>query len=394
MDSIVNTLSNLKTGIVELLKQIESLKNIEIITLTQLPTHVESIISLKDSIETLYSIFIHEIPIQHQLRLVLIKTLELEINILNKILNECIEWHANIISNSCCYLVRLKTLITQNPTVIEDKLNNGFDKIKPIIKDMIELEHDILGSAKRIQHPILKRAWINVGGNQLNDNDISATMLIQSLYVMLKKEENGILKKEDYCKKMIENFVRYIDTLAGTPPDARISIEELCAIIITPENSSSVKGLLGITKQPDEEVSKDITLYIDLPVCIDYSYEILEKTHRGYGCDWPSKVACEFVVPNNNDNNLSLCGVVITCKANDQGFGDTGHTQVRYQVNDNVAIPGFSVWRDKVPEGIYNFTICPDKVKVGDSVKIWLCCPSWNLWSIKLQSIDARAVFA
>lgn len=394
MDSIVSTLSNLKTGIDELLKQLESLKNIELISLTQLPTYEESLNALKNSIETLYDIFIHDIPPQHQLRLVLIKTTEIEVNGLNKIFEEFAEWHKNITGNACCYFVRFKTLLLQKPTSIEEKLNISFDKMKPIIKDMIELENDILGSAKRIRHPILKRAWINIGGNQLNDNDISATMLTQSLYVMLKKEENGVLKKEDYCKKMIENFVRYIDTLAGTPPDLRISIEELCAINITPENSVSVKGLLGITKQPDEEVSKDINIHVGLPILINHSHEILEKSHRGYGCDWPSKIACEFVVPNIDNTELSLCGVMVTCNAIDQGWGGTGHTQIRYQVNNDVAIPGFSVWRDKVPEGNYNFTITPDKVKVGDTVKIWLCCPPWNGWSLKLNSINSKVLFA
>ena len=392
MDSIVSTLSNLKSGIDELLKQLESLKNIEIITLTQLPTYEESLKALKSSIETLYDIFIYEIPPQHQLRLVLIKTTELEVNILNKIFIEFEEWHKNITGNTCCYLVRLKTLILEKPTIIEGKLNNSFEKMKPIIKDMIELEDDILGSAKRIQHPILKRAWINIGGNQLNDNDISATMLIQSLYVMLKKEEHGVLKKEDYCKKMIENFVRYIDTLAGTPPDTRISIEELCAVNITPENSVSVKGLLGITKQPDEELTIDIDIVSTLPMTIYNNHEILERTHRGYGCDWPSAVACEFVVPKND--NYELFGVKVTCEACDQGYGGPGHAQVRYQVNNENAVPAFSIWRNKVPDGIYNFIINPDQVKVGDKVKIWICSPPWGGWLISLKSLEAKAIFA
>jgi hypothetical protein len=285
-------------------------------------------------------------------------------------------------------------MILEPPKTIQEKLINGFSRIRPIIEDMIKLEHDILGSAIKIKHPILRRAWIQVGSDQLNSGFVDANQLCGILYDLLEKEENGVIKRKDYCKKMVKNFVRYIDTLGGNEPDSRITIQELDKIKSTIENSSSVKGLLGIFKQPNEEVTKQVTILFNGPFKVTNIDPVLEKFHRGYGCDWPSKVACEFVVPNNNDNDLSLCGVVITCKANDQGFGDTGHTQVRYQVNDSVAIPGFSVWRDKVPDSIYNFTICPDKVKVGDSVKIWLCCPSWNLWSIKLQSIDVRAVFA
>jgi len=394
----LGTLNNLKTGITEIIKEINSLKNIHTITLTQLPTYMESVIALQNSIENLYSILIFEIPPQHELRLVLLKTLDIEINSLSKILKYCLNWHDNLTSNACCYVYRIKTIIVDQPTSIEKKLTIGFEKIIPLIKDMIKLEHDILGTAIRIKHPILKRAWVNVGGNQLNDNDISVNMLSQSLYVMLKKEENGNLKREEYCKKMIENFIRYIDTLAGTSSDSRISITELCEFKTTPENSLSVKALLGIVKQPNDEIFKQINIPFESPVKINHTHPILETKFRGYGCDWPTQVACEFVVPNisteDSSDELTFFGINVICNAIDQGFGGTGHAQVRFQVNEEASIPAFSIWRDKVPDNIYKFTIGPDKVKIGDTVKIWLACPPWNAWCMTLNSIKASAVFA
>jgi len=395
MDNCVSALSNIKTGIIEIIKQINALENIHLITLTELPTYVSSMNALQESVENLYSVFIYEIPEQHKLRLVLIQTLEIEINNLNKILNFCIKWHNNIIGDSCCFLNRIKTGIINSPTSIEEKLNNGFQKVIPLIKDMITLEKDIFGSAIRIKHPILRRCWISIGGNQLNDNEIPSNTLTQSLYVMLKKEENGTLKKEDYCKQMIRNFVRFIDSLAGTEPDGKITVEELCQIKITPENSLSIKGLLGIVKQPNEEISKEIILSFKGPLKINNTHIIEENKYRGYGCDWPTKVACEFVIPNiDSEDDLHLFGVNVICNAIDQGFGGTGHAQVRFQVNDEVAVPAFSIWRDKVPDNIYKFSIGPDKVKIGDTIKIWVCCPPWNAWSLTLNSINATAIFA
>ena len=313
MDSCVSALGNIKTGIIEIIKQINALENIHLITLTELPTYVSSITALQESVENLYSVFIYEIPVQHKLRLVLIQTLEIEINNLHKILNFCIKWHDNIISESCCFFNRIKTSIINSPTSIEEKLNNGFKKVIPLIKEMITLEKDIFGSAIRIKHPILRRCWISIGGNQLNDNEIPSYTLIQSLYVMLKKEENDNLKKEDYCKEMIKNFVRFIDSLAGTEPDGKITIEELCQIKITPENSVSIKSLLGIVKQPNEEITKEIILLFESPLKINNTHPIEENKYRGYGCEWPSKVACEFVIPNvDTEEDLYLFGVKLT----------------------------------------------------------------------------------
>jgi hypothetical protein len=401
-DNIVGTLEKLKTGIVELLEQIEALKNIQFITLNQLPVYSKSITALQESITILHNILVHDVPEEHKLRLVLIETLQLEVTDLNTIINECKKWNDKIISNACCYIYSAKTMILEPPKSIQEKLINGFSRIRPIIEDMIKLEHDILGSAIKIKHPILRRAWIQVGSDQLNSGFVDANQLCGILYDMLEKEENGVIKRKDYCKKMVKNFVRYIDTLGGNEPDSRITIQELDKIKSTIENSATVKGLLGIFKQPNEEVTKQITILFNGPFKVTNIDPVLEKSHRGYGCDWPSKVACEFIVPNVLENDfkedsfgdVSLFGVNVNCNAGDQNFGGTGHTQVRFQVNDEPAIPAFSVWRDKVPDGNYSFTIGPDKVKVGDNIKIWACSPPWSAWSVTLNSINANVVFA
>jgi hypothetical protein len=385
MDTTIILLNNLRIGINEIIIQINALENINILKINDLPLHLDIIKCLQHSIENLLDVFIYKIYIQHELKLLLLNTLEIEVNNLNVTLKHCIEWYNNITNSSCflCYIIK------EPATVIEQKLNNSFQKIKPIIKDMIKLQEDILGSAIRIKHPILRKAWINIGGNQLNDNDISSNMLIQSLYIMLKEEENGIIKKEKYCRKMIEDFVNYVDTLAGTEPDSRITINELCEVKITSDNCGSVKGLLGIKKQPDEQIINKIDLFYK-PVKINNTFEILEKKFRGYGNNWPSKIACNFIVPDML--NYDLYGINIKCNANDQGFGGTGHAQIRYQINEECYL-GFSIWRDKIPDNKYEFTIGPDKVKIGDNINIWVCCPPWASWSVILNNIEVEVIY-
>jgi hypothetical protein len=213
---------------------------------------------------------------------------------------------------------------------------------------------------------------------------------------MLLKEENGILRKNEYCKDIIRNFVKHIDTLAGTEPDNIITIEELDKIKVTSENSSSVKALLGINKLPNEQITIDITHnnLFTFPNITNSNDPILERKYRGYGCDWPTKIGYEFTIPDTEDKDLSLFGVNIYCNASDQGFGGTGHTQIRYQINDEASIPGFSIWRDRVLDGNYIINIGPDKVKIGDIVKIWQACPPWSGWKITLKSIKVSVIYA
>jgi hypothetical protein len=46
----------------------------------------------------------------------------------------------------------------------------SFEEINKKVKDVIELEKNILGSAIAIKHPLLQKAWIRCGYNQLNDS--------------------------------------------------------------------------------------------------------------------------------------------------------------------------------------------------------------------------------
>jgi hypothetical protein len=422
----------------------QSIANLHELTLTKLPVYSQALIGLKACIDMLYDVFVQEVPVQHALRLVQVRILELELAKFKKTLDKCVAWHKSMIflgvfpptsvhaedvgvedakvvvhHNAClwtgrghCFqrLAHMRRVFGVTPAGLERQVDEAFDKIQPLLQEAITLQTDILGSAVEIQHPVLRLAWMNANqGNQLNNSDVSATAFVESLFGMLRREEGGVLVKEDFCKEVVANFVRYLDGLAGSAPDQRISLAELkqCAASNT---SNTVKALLGLKQQPSAHecvVNVDVESTTSSCTYVAFSNDVLIPPCEGYGCNWPSKVAATFVVPSRpcsaeqqqqqqqqEEEQVFLVGVHVRCGAADQGFGGTGHAQVRFQVNENMAVPAFSVWRDRVPDGQYSFVIGPDKVKVGDTVKIWACSPPWNAWSIQVSDIHVEAKFA
>jgi len=432
MVDVVTTLQSVKDCIDAATAQMQSLANLHELTLTKLPVYSQALGGLKTSIDSLYNVFVQEVPVQHALRFVQLRILELELDKFKKMLDTCVEWHKSMVflgvfpetsvhtdnddatdpqtilvhHDSCFWtgdcvkkIPHMRRVFRVTPTMLEQQVDQAFEKIQPLLKEANTLQTDILGSAIEIQHPILRRAWMNSNkGNQLNNSDVSVTALIESLYTMLRKEEGGVLVKEDFCKEVIANFVRYLDGLAGSAPNQRISIAELKLFATTTENSNSVKALLGLKQQPSDKVHAVCVVPKFSPPTTRtfFSDPVLIPYCEGYGCNWPSKVAATFVVPSNTteESDTFLVGIEVRCVASDQGFGGTGHAQVRFQVNEDMAVPAFSVWRDKVLDGRYSFVIGPDKVKVGDTVTLWACCPPWNAWRLQVSDIDVEVKFA
>ena len=394
MDSCISAIGNIKSCIETIIEEINSFDAIQKLNFEQLPVYANAMSALQISINKLHDVCVLEIPTKHLLKFAFIDLLQIEINNFKNTLEECKVWNDNATSDKCFYLFSCTHLILHPPTEIEKNLESVFEKIKPLLKELDELEKFIFGSAIEIKHPILQKAWMLVGANQLNDTFLPSDTIIQGLFFLLKKEENGVLKKEDYCKKMIESFINFIDSSAGTPPDNKITLLELNQIEITEENKTSVKKLLGIQKQPDEEVTTEILTGFSAPIKVLNNHPVEIPQCEGYGANWPSIKACEFIISAENINNLDFFGIEFECNAGDQGWGGTGHDQVRFQVNDNMPQVAFSIWRDKVPDGNYKFNIGPDKVKLGDIVRIWLCSAPWSGWDARMNSCKAFLKFA
>jgi len=136
-----------------------------------------------------------------------------------------------------------------------------------------------------------------------------------------------------------------------------------------------------------KNTDKKLDLVLNLPLTVTSSNKdgILEC--EGYGSNWPYKVICEFELPNLELTN-SITGTFV---ATDQGWGGTGHNNVRYRVGSNKISPAFFIDRDKNPSNTYTFTIKKEELNgLVDNNKItfWLCSAPWGGWSAHLTSCE------
>jgi len=437
MIDVVSVFKGLKACIEVVLCELQSIQSILEITNEQFPIYAGAIYSLQRSINNLSKIYSYGIPIEHELKFQLLNTIHVKLKKFSKILKNFSEWDAKIIQPKCISFEQfLFFLSNQSPSKILNKLEKTFIEIEPLINSQILLENKILGTAIRIKHPILQKAWLMMGENQLNESYMPENILIDNLFDMYKKEKNDYIpegKKESICKK-IGDFVKSLDGLAISPADGNISIIEMNQFKITEENSISVNGLINIDdvindvvvfnggivnsvvngvididnkiNNGEEKEQKEVELVpinsaipieFNGPVKINYNGNrtLLEPYCVGYGADFNNINACEFVVgldllPNDK---YKLFGVDVECIAMDQGFGGTNQCHLRYQVNDNVSVKVFQVNRDQFKDNKYNFSIVPENIVLGDTVKLWIFCPGWSGWSMSLNSVKAVARF-
>ena len=449
MIDIVATFNGLRGCIKSILCELESLQNILKITNEQFPIYEGTIYSLENSINKLDEIYKCGVPIEHELEMKKLALLALKLKNFNDILVKLREWDKNILKPKCMTFDQCVYFFSNPaPSKVLAKLEDTFKQIEPLVSSQIELEKNILGTAIRIPHPILQKTWLMMGRNQLNESDIPSNIIEQNLYNMLKKEENNhIVNEQHYCNR-IKKLVKYIDGLAMTKPDKKITIIEMCQFLPNEENSKSVKDLLNIREIDNIEINdseinspikenidstKDSTkdtenisliekpetiqkvveevkivkepIYVPIPTPFEKPVKvshfgtrtIKEPYCTGYGADFNNIDACTFTIPLDLNTSLDaeykLCGIDIECNVNDQNFGGTNQSHGRYQVNDNTLVKVFQVDRNQFPSNNYKFSIPPEEIKLGDIVKLWIFSPGWNGWSITLNSISAKARF-
>jgi len=126
----------------------------------------------------------------------------------------------------CKLYIRFK-----KPSTLKRRLYKHFKDIEELLPLVIDLKRTIFGSAQRIRHPIMRKAWMLAGENQLNDSSLPSNILQDNLYMLLDSEigEDVINKWEikDRFKNGIAYIVDDIDNRGTTKGDNNISIAEL-----------------------------------------------------------------------------------------------------------------------------------------------------------------------
>ena len=125
-----------------------------------------------------------------------------------------------------------------------------------------------------------------------------------------------------------------------------------------------------------------VTVYNNDPVIIPAS-SLTESGEIRYGSDWPSKVVLTYIVQSK------LSKIRIKYIADDQGFGGTGHANVRYQINTDEPVVMAFLKHNEYENNIYTYDINTSLIP-GDKITLYLICPPWNAWRATIHDIYFR----
>lgn len=299
---IVEFLKSAKNCVDIIIKELEELKDLEEHKIKKINLFIEIIKELGLSVVNLEKAYEEYIPLEHKLKYLIIKELKFDLEDFTQSLREYRIWYKsiqNIIKPYSCIRFKCKTkwlccgsnisniiepgeltqiiepdisgantksvdiidasiqLANILPSIMNKRLDESFHKIMEKLMIVIELEKDIFGTAININHPILRRAWMKLGPNDKLQNEVDQYKIEESLLVMLKEENHGIIVNEQKCRELISDFLEGLEKKAGNKPNGRISIDELNECVITDINANSVLGLLGLTTQPGCNLSRE-----------------------------------------------------------------------------------------------------------------------------------------
>jgi hypothetical protein len=493
LSDIVDFLKSAKSCVDAIISELEEFKKLEANGMKKIDLFIEIIKELGCSVQNLEKAFASntEIPIEHRLKYLIIKELKFDLDDFIESIAEYKEWfqviklqppQSDISENipkskfhfcwscsSCpCKLskvsepVPLTNLVNAGiqlalipPSQMNKKIDESFQKIMEKVRIVIELEKDIFGTAIKISHPILQKAWMSFGPIDKSKIEVEEYMLVEALVNRLKDECGGIVVNEYKCREIIGNFLQDLERKAGNKPNGKISIDELNEFVSTETNTNSVLDMLGLEEQPGCDITSEINIsFIQINQVLTKSDDVLkilakyvsehmeQKTNlptspnlsnptippnppikteiefiknnqkkldlvlnlpikvssndkdgilecEGYGSNWPYKVICEFEIPEKLITSInSITGTFV---ATDQGWGGTGHDNVRYRVGSNKISPAFFIDRDKNPSNTYTFTIKKDELNgltSQDKITFWLCSAPWGGWSAHLTSCE------
>ncbi len=429
MDSVGKVLGFLKDSVIFIMTELKQLERMNSFISNNILTYEVAINNLLDTIQELNNPMYNHIISQSTLCSIL-SLVNSHVLSLNKLVIRMNKWNDDIKKGG---FKKFRALVRNRPSVLSEELFTKLLEIKPLLVEICQIEKEALGSGTRIKHPLLKASWVLSGRNQVNDSAIEKSIIAENIYLLLKIEMGGEIKRPDVWKRAIGKFVDGIDGCAASSIDDKISVSEMNEFVM-PENKKTFKEVLldyidveitssiinnrsssdspkdstGSDTESDSETSNNkVILYVPpemknetITIPIDFTGKTLNYNSKveipqcsGYGSNWPSSKLCEFTIPESNYSNLEFNYLEILCNGTDQGWGDTGHDNVRYQINDQPIQVGFFIHRLKCPDNNYKFVINWEKAKPGDKITMWLVCAPFGGWQAKMNTIVAKAYF-
>jgi hypothetical protein len=241
---------------------------------------------------------------------------------------------------------------------------------------------------------------------------------------LLKVETKNKALNKIKWRPRVHKLLKVIDSSCLSAEDTRLSIMEMNSLDKEYMKYVNVKKLLKMIDESVEDDSseendssedscKGVSLEMILPIIrgpynfgLDVNFTSMGElvgsavsdrldNCNGYGSDFPFSRICEFILPDldtSNDYDSSYLNLDI--KACDQGWGGTGHVQVRYQINDGECLHGFNVNRDNNITGEYNISIPLDQtLHSSDKIILYLLCPTWGGWCANVSSVEGEICY-
>jgi len=233
---IVKGITSFSRVLKTLKEQYDEIKQIKMLSTTHLDTFKTALDRINESLEMLTYIFPDGSPhndlFKHkQLKFSQIDTISLKVESLQTLLDLLVQLRNVETFRKRMGLYWELYMLYKRPSLIRAQLKRHFKIIENALPDIIELNRTIFGSAMRIKQPILRKAWMLAGENQLNDSSLPINILQDNLYMLVKLEigEKTIndLHQKDYYKNIINQIVIDIDNRGATEGDGNISLAEL-----------------------------------------------------------------------------------------------------------------------------------------------------------------------
>ena len=411
MADVTEILTKAKDVISLVKNEYQKLQEVERLKMKYLPIYINIIDAMERCISSFISAENYNILNHHNLSFLIIHIIQLEMEEIKDRMEVINKYNRSTRCQCCMNIVKE----TGRPSYIKKILDLNFKKIYENLIALQGLEERVFGTSNRIKHPILKKAWLLSGVNQMNNSSIDSTMLQNNIYELLNKEIGQKIDMDNNWNKKIINLVNELDnTING---DNILTITELNKIDKKLYGCKNVQELLmaidqnvgNVSNDEEEEIiKKEVvkTLIEEIDTCFEGEVKLVGsmyngdtknrlKKFEGGESNFPYKVVCKFKVPELRKEGYELLTMELMICADDQGWGGTGHVQVRYAVNDQVSIKAFNVDRNdrEIKNNTHKVIINSDGINEDDEITIYLLCPVWAGWSSKVLSVGGRALY-
>lgn len=230
MSDIVGTISNICVVVGDIKEQIDSLKELAMMG-DKMANYQDALGHLAKSLEKLEQIFDTSSPHAYLFQYNVLSCSIVKIWVdklipIRKFITKISEWqHAE----GCHKAYKFARIYCNSkPSLVKARINKYCDRIYDALYAVQNLNRNIFGSAIRIENPVLRKAWMLSGENQLNETALPKNIIKENLFTLLKIEMKEKLEKDKSTYiRLVNKLLKDLDESAGTEGDNLISVQEL-----------------------------------------------------------------------------------------------------------------------------------------------------------------------